>query len=133
MRAWRCIGWIAALLLAAPVLAGDIPELSAEALAARIAAGDERLLILDVRTPGEYAAGHVPGAINIPHDEVPARSAGLRIAEGTDLVVYCRSGKRAALALAALERAGFKRLLHLEGDYLGWSEGDRPIATPVQP
>ncbi|HRE88333.1 MAG TPA: rhodanese-like domain-containing protein [Myxococcota bacterium] len=67
--------------------------------------------LIDVRTPEEFAAGHVPGAINIPVDEVPSRLAELaRLTEGKgkDLVVYCRSGRRSAIAASTLSAEGYK-------------------------
>jgi rhodanese-related sulfurtransferase len=85
--------------------------------------------VLDVRTPEEFAAGHVPGAINVPHDQVEARLPELQTKlGGKDVVVYCRSGRRAGMALSVLEQAGFRRLGHLEGDMNAWSAAGRPIA-----
>jgi phage shock protein E len=71
------------------------------------AAGRE--LILDVRTPEEYAQAHVPGAKNIPVQELQARVAELG-ANDTPIVVYCRSGARSAAAATLLARAGFARV-----------------------
>lgn len=85
------------------------------------------LLLLDVRTADEYAAGHLPGAYNLPHDQIPQRLAELGEARDREVVVYCRSGRRAAVALDVLQRAGFTRLAHLEGDYQGWIEDGRPV------
>jgi len=86
----------------------------------QLAADADALVILDVRRVDEYEAGHVPGAINIPHDELPARLAELASSRDKPIVVYCRSGKRAAKALAVLHEAGFTQLLHLTGDMPGW-------------
>jgi rhodanese-related sulfurtransferase len=97
-----------------------------KALGERIAWADQALVVLDVRTPAEYAEGHVPGAINIPNGELAARVAELADAKGHDIVVYCRSGVRAAQALDVLDKAGFKRLFHLQGDYNRWTEEQRP-------
>ena len=98
-----------------------------KALNERIAWADRSLVVLDVRTPEEFAAGHVPGAINIPHTEIAARVAELDGARDRDIVVYCRTGKRSAQALDVLEQSGFRRLFHLEGDYTRWSEEKRPV------
>jgi rhodanese-related sulfurtransferase len=98
-----------------------------KALGDRIAWADRALVVLDVRTPAEYAEGHVPGAINIPNGELAARVAELTDAKGRDIVVYCRSGVRAAQALDVLGKAGFKRLFHLQGDYNRWTEEQRPV------
>ena len=61
--------------------------------------------IVDVRTPEEFSAGHVPGSINIPLNEVPDRVEELR-AMAKPLVLCCRSGVRSGNALAFLERHG---------------------------
>ena len=98
-----------------------------KALGERIAWADRALVVLDVRTPAEYAEGHVPGAINIPNGELAARVAELADAKSRDIVVYCRSGVRAAQALDVLDKAGFKRLFHLQGDYNRWTEEARPV------
>lgn len=124
---------------AAPAAAAAVPTDAAtaaavkpiehDALLARIDASDPDLVILDVRTAEEFAAGHVPGARNISHDLLASRVGELDDARERELVVYCRSGKRAALALDALRAAGFTRLAHLEGDFLGWQAAQRPVAT----
>ena len=85
-----------------------------------------------VRSAAEFAEGHVPGAQNIPHTELAARIAELEVARARDVVVYCRSGVRAAQALTVLQAAGFKRLFHLQGDYQRWAEAGRPVATRPQ-
>jgi rhodanese-related sulfurtransferase len=107
--------------------AADPASIEPKALGARIAWADRSLVVLDVRTPEEFAAGHVPGAINIPHTELAARVAELEGSRDRDLVVYCRTGARAATALGVLEKSGFKRLYHLQGDYTRWNEEKRPV------
>jgi rhodanese-related sulfurtransferase len=83
--------------------------------------------VLDVRTPEEYAAGHVPNATNIPHDQIAARMAELESHKGSPIVVYCKSGKRAGIAAEALSKAGFTNLRHLSGDMDGWTAAGLPI------
>ena len=80
----------------------------------------EGALILDVRTPGEYADGHVPKAVNISHDQLASRLSELDSDKDRPIVLYCRSGKRAGMAASVLKKAGFRNLYHLEGDMLGW-------------
>jgi rhodanese-related sulfurtransferase len=111
-----------------PVTASAVRTVTPDALLARQAAKDRDLVVLDVRTPEEFAAGHVPGAVNVPHDQVGARLGELGKFRDKDVVVYCRSGRRSELALSVLEQAGFKRLGHLEGDMNAWSAAGRPIA-----
>jgi len=113
--------------LAAPAGAAGPAPIEPRALGERIAWADRSMVVLDVRTPAEFAEGHVPGAVNIPHTELAPRVAELDGARERDVVVYCRTGRRSALALEVLEGAGFKRLFHLKGDYTRWSEEKRPV------
>jgi rhodanese-related sulfurtransferase len=123
-----------ALVTAPPALAGDDATIAPQALVERLAWGDRSLVVLDVRTAEEFAAGHVVGARNIPHTEIAARLAELGDARERDVVVYCRSGRRSELALDALREAGFTRLYHLEGDWLRWSAEKLPaVVAPAQP
>jgi phage shock protein E len=85
------------------------------ALAKQLADGGA--LILDVRSPGEFAQGHVDGAVNISHTQVRAQIAKIEQMQGGDhhkpIVLYCRSGQRASLAKRELEAAGFDRVTNL--------------------
>jgi phage shock protein E len=109
------------------VNAADVAQIKPETLLERSAKQDHSLVILDVRTPEEFAAGHVPGAINIPHDKLESRIDELLGAKNKDVVLYCRSGRRAGLAAETLSLHGFDKLLHLEGDMQKWTEANRPI------
>jgi rhodanese-related sulfurtransferase len=103
----------------------QVPLVTQDALLARQAKKDPQLFVLDVRTPQEYAEGHVPGAVNVPHDQVASRLA--EVPKDKDVVIYCRSGRRAALAAEVLEAQGYSRLSHLEGDMNAWVEKGRPV------
>ena len=80
---------------------------------------DGGALLLDVRTPEEFASGHVEGAVNIDHSEVSARLGEVRELVGGDphkpVVLYCKSGRRAGLVRTELETAGFDRVTNLGG------------------
>lgn len=69
--------------------------------------------VVDVRTPAEFETGHVPGAVNIPVDQVAARAGELGPAS-TPLLLYCRSGRRSGAAVQALREKGFTRLYDLQ-------------------
>jgi rhodanese-related sulfurtransferase len=107
--------------------AAEVTEIKADALLERTAKQDSSLVILDVRTPEEFAQGHVPGAKNIPHDQLLNRIAELAAAKDKEIVLYCRSGRRAGMAADTLQANGFAKLLHLEGDMTKWTEANRPI------
>lgn len=73
-------------------------------------------LVRDVRTPEEFADGHLPAAVNVPIDELPARLAEVDTLAGGDksrpVVVYCASGARAGKARSVLESAGHTRVVN---------------------
>jgi len=102
----------------------DVASISQQALLERSAAD---LLILDVRSSAEYEASHVPGALNIPHDELAERLGELDEVRNETVVVYCQSGVRAGIATSLLAEAGFEDVLHLDGDMSGWLEAGRPV------
>jgi phage shock protein E len=81
-----------------------------------LAAGGAR--VVDVRTPQEFASGHVPGAINIPYDEMGKRAAEIGPTT-TRVVVYCRSGRRSAIAAETLGKLGYAQLYDL-GTFSAW-------------
>lgn len=62
--------------------------------------------LVDVRTPGEFAAGHIPGAINIPVQQLAGRLGELEPKDAA-IVLYCRSGRRSGNAAHLLKGAGF--------------------------
>jgi rhodanese-related sulfurtransferase len=85
------------------------------------------LLLIDVRTAGEFAMGHVPGAVNIPHTDLADRLGDVRPHHGQDIIVYCESGRRADMAKRLLRQAGLDRIRHLDGDMLAWRQAKLPI------
>ncbi len=74
--------------------------------------------LLDVRTAAEFATQHIPDAINIPVQDLPARINELEPKDRA-IVVYCRSGHRSGMAYEALKTAGFTRLADL-GPMTAW-------------
>lgn len=77
---------------------------------------DKTAILLDVRTEEEFDAGHIRGATLLPYDEITAETAkkAVRAAE-TLVIVYCRSGRRSAIAAKALRDLGYRRVLDLGG------------------
>lgn len=91
---------------------------------------DGEVLVLDVRPEAEYAAGHIPGAINVPHDQLAGRLA--EIPAGADIVAYCR-GRYCVFAPEAvrlLRARGFSAR-PLAGGLPDWRTGGLPVTTAV--
>lgn len=85
-------------------------------------------IIIDVRTAEEFNAGHIPGAINISHNDIERNIEDLLQFQGKNQVIlYCRSGYRAGKAATVLKNNGFDNLYHLKGDMLGWQDAGHPI------
>lgn len=68
---------------------------------------------IDVRTPEEYAAGHVPLAINIPYEQIGDQIGQVTQDKDANIYVYCRSGHRAGIAKDTLEKAGYEHVVNL--------------------
>jgi rhodanese-related sulfurtransferase len=88
--------------------------------------------ILDVRTPEEYAAGHIPGAVLIPYDELESRLTELAAAPSDEIVIHCKTGRRAEIAGKTLAIAGYTQVRPLEGHIVGWQQGGHPMETATQ-
>lgn len=70
---------------------------------------------IDVRTPHEFAQGHIPQAVLVPYDQIAQRIEQLVPDKNTDIRLYCRSGRRAGVALQTLQRLGYTRVVNEGG------------------
>ena len=90
-------------------------------------------LIIDVRSPGEFSAGHLPAALNITHEEfvdAPEMSLALLPTDkDAEIVVHCASGTRADIAMEVIAGAGYTNVNHLSGDYRGWEAAGYPVES----
>ena len=84
-------------------------------------------LILDVRSEEEFAEGHIPGALNIPHDQLGDRLSEIDAAKTDEIVIHCRSGYRAGIAEKILIEAGYSDVRDLDGHMNAWKSGGYPI------
>jgi phage shock protein E len=104
-------------------------SISAEELAEQIQLS-QAPLILDVRSEKEYAKGHIPGALNIPHGELPDRLSEIDVAKTEKIIVHCLSGYRARIAEKILIEAGYSNVRDLDGQMKGWQRAGYPIEKP---
>lgn len=125
-----CSGSEDASLATLPAAAAA-PAAGAELSATDFAAASKRAgtTIIDVRTPAEFADGHLPGAVNI---DVQSPDFAARIAQldpGATYAVYCRSGNRSAAALQLMQSAGLRSAYHLGGGIGAWQEAGGEVVT----
>lgn len=100
-------------------------EIDVRQLAAMLDAGEA--VVVDVREPDEFAAGHVPGAVNLPlsvftHDALP--DAG-----GKVVVLNCLGGKRSGMALEKCAAAQAEVDTHLAGGFNAWAQAGLPVES----
>lgn len=99
-----------------------ISQIYPSELQTRLAAGGVRLI--DVRTPGEFAAGHVPGAVNMPLDRLDPKS----LAGAGPVHVICQSGVRSRQAAEQLAAAGIAEIIDVSGGTGAWKAAGLPLA-----
>ncbi len=116
------LGWITAY-----AQQESIPTLSPEQVVQRLK--DTSVLLLDVRTPEEFAEGHLPGGYLLPVQELERRIKELEPYRDKTIIVYCRSGNRSARATALLQRHRF-RAYNMSGGIREWQRRGFPTLIP---
>ncbi|MCK6396749.1 rhodanese-like domain-containing protein [Zoogloea sp.] len=92
-------------------------------------------VLIDVREADEFAAGHLPGAVHIARGllEFKLSSDPSLAARDLKLVVYCKTGGRAALAACALHDMGYLDVKSIAGGFDAWASAGKPVAKPSLP
>ena len=85
------------------------------------------LVLLDIRTPGEFEAGHISGAINIDYYGRDFVSRLKTLDRNKDYLIYCRSGNRTGKSLTIFRKLGFDRIWHLDHGLIGWVKARYPL------
>ena len=84
-------------------------------------------VILDVRTPNEYALGHIPGAVNIDWYGKDFTEKVAALDKSHTYLVHCASGNRSAKACQKMSQLNFIALYNLEGGFKAWEQADKPV------
>jgi rhodanese-related sulfurtransferase len=85
-----------------------------------------KTIVVDVRTPEEFATGHLRDAKNIPLADLPSRIGELDKSKAKGVVVVCQSGPRADKAVKLLQNAGFEDVVSLDGGLVAWKAAGLP-------
>jgi rhodanese-related sulfurtransferase len=96
--------------------------------AAKLLKVDSKVVVLDIRTPEEFAAGHIKGATNINFNADSFRANVQRLDPGRTYLVHCASGGRSTRSLDLFKQLGFKSVVHLDGGLRGWEKAGQPVA-----
>ncbi len=102
-------------------------DMSATELHDQLSAAGDGALLLDVRTPAEFNAGHVAGARLLPLSELARDPSQLEAHEGQPLYVICRSGNRSAQASRLLCQEGCEEVFNISGGMNSWSRAGFPV------
>jgi rhodanese-related sulfurtransferase len=87
----------------------------------------EDAVVVDVRDPGEYGAGHILGARNVPLARIDEGGGDLLKRKDKPLILYDERGERAPKAAAALKKQGFSRVVNLSGGIGAWQQAGLPV------
>jgi rhodanese-related sulfurtransferase len=90
-------------------------------------ASDDPPLLLDVRTPGEFAEGHIRGAMLMPSYSVAARLKEIEGFRHREIVIYCEVGVRSLRISKFLYKKGFTEVLHYQGGVRAWLKAEMPL------
>ncbi|MEI6406352.1 MAG: rhodanese-like domain-containing protein [Actinomycetes bacterium] len=105
--------------------AGKVTTLNAADFAAKIA--DKSIVLVDVRTPSEFASGHISGATNIDFESGSFESDIKKLDKSKVYAVYCRSGNRSGQATALMAKNGFATIFNLEGGIINWQNAGETL------
>lgn len=121
-----CTGAVAEQTATSPSATPGVRVAPPEQAHALVDAAD--VVVLDVRTPEEYAAGHIEGAVLVDFqaDDFADRIASLD--RDTTYVLYCRSGNRSAQARALMDELGFRDVTDVAGGFQAWQAAGLPVA-----
>jgi rhodanese-related sulfurtransferase len=133
-----CGGLLALGMFARSLAAEPPPEPDRGAVGATVthvdAAGaatlirERRVVILDIRTPEEYADGHIAGSTNIDFSTRDFEKRLSALNRTNTYLVHCASGGRSTRSLESFKKLGFKSVVHLDGGFRAWKKGEQPVA-----
>ena len=107
-------------------LPADFETVSCQTLATKQNVG-ENVVVLDVREPDEFKAGHIEGAVNIPIRTLAKNLDKLPADKATPIAVVCKSGIRAAYATMTLKMLGYNNVKDVAGGMLAWEKEGLPL------
>jgi len=88
---------------------------------------DKKLVVLDVRTPKEYAAGHIAGAVLIDWNAPDFEKKVAELDKSKTYLVHCAAGGRSAKACGKMSTLNFKNCVNLEGGFRAWEKAGKPV------
>lgn len=88
---------------------------------------EKKVVVIDVRTPKEYAAGHIKGAKLIDYHGADFAAKLGELDRNQEYLVHCATGGRSTKSLAVFKKLGFKEVAHLDGGFEAWKAAGEPV------
>ena len=110
-----------------PLVRGGVGGPSVNTLQATQLMNRGNALVLDVREPAAYAAGHILGAKNLPLAEIEKRAADFEKYKSRTVIVHCDTGSTSARAVGLLKARGFENVVSLSGGFRAWLQASLPV------
>jgi rhodanese-related sulfurtransferase len=121
------VAFVSGAMLVWPLMRRGAGGAAVNTLQATMMINKEDAMVLDVREPAEFNAGHILNARNIPLGELEKRAGELAKWKEKPIVVSCASGNRSASALGVLKKHGFTRAVNLSGGFAAWRAAGLPV------
>ena len=88
----------------------------------------DKVTLIDVREDGEWAKGHIPGALHLSKGTIERDIEAAIPDKETEVILYCGGGFRSALAGDNIQKMGYKKVLSMDGGWRGWNEKNYPTS-----
>ena len=118
---------LALLLNACGTTGGKVTNLNVTDFAQKIS--DKSVVVLDVRTPGEFQSEHLENAINVDYEGSNFEGEVQKLDKSKTYAVYCRSGRRSGLATEIMAKDGFKSIFNLDGGIENWQAAGNKVVS----
>jgi rhodanese-related sulfurtransferase len=106
----------------------NVPQIPVEGVKASIDAHED-VILLDVRTTGEYSRGKIAGGVNLPLDEVSNKVESVILDKSATIYVYCLSGSRSIYAVESMLQLGYVNVFNVTNGLLAWRSKGYPVSA----
>ncbi len=114
------------LILSLSATAADPVEVDVEKAAALLAK-EEKVTVLDIRTPEEFSDGHLKDAVNLDFNSGDFEEKLAKLDPSKPYLVHCAAGGRSGRSMAIFEKLKFLKVYHLKAGYNGWTDAGQPV------
>jgi phage shock protein E len=125
MKSLSFLAFVAALGLTS-LNAADPVDVTVDKAAAMLASGD-KVTVLDVRTPEEYADGHLKDAVNVNFNGGDFEAQIAKLDPEKPYLVHCAAGGRSGKSMELFKKLKFTKIYHLADGYNGWADAGKPV------